>query len=376
MTPGPTVGVEEEFLLVDHGGQLAPCGPEIADGPDPADGELQYELARCQVELASGVCADAGEAFDQLVELRARLARSAAALDARLMPSATPVLDEEFQPEVTAIPRYHRMVEHFGAIARTANTCGCHVHVEIPDRSAGVRVINHLRPWLPLLLALTANSPYHFGVDTGYASWRHVMLARWPSAGAPPWFASLDEYEAGVDTLLRAGALLDKGMVYWDVRLSEQHPTVEIRVSDVAATPYEAALLAAIVRAMVAVGLETPPSSDVQPAPVLRANLWRAARDGLGGSCLHPVTGRLEPVLDQVRGLVDDLRPVLRRHGDLDLTDDALARLSSGGDGATRQRAAFDRHGRLLDVVDLLAGDPPTATASAALPAAGGSSNR
>ncbi len=348
---------------MDAGGRLAPCGPEIADGPDPADGELQYELARCQVELASGVCADAGEALEQLVALRERLAASAAVLGARLMPSGTPVLDEEFQPEVTALARYQRMVEHFGAIARTANTCGCHVHVEIPDRDAGVRVINHLRPWLPTLLALTANSPFHFGVDTGYASWRHVMLARWPSAGPPPRFASLDEYEASVDALLRAGALLDRKMVYWDVRLSEDQPTVEIRVADVAATPREAALLAAIVRAMVARGLDAAISSDLAPpAEVLRANLWRAARDGLAGSCPHPLTGRPEPLLGQVHGLVERLRPVLRAHGDLDLVHDLLAGLATTGDGAARQRAAFARHGLLSDVVDLLTGSPAVAT--------------
>jgi glutamate---cysteine ligase / carboxylate-amine ligase len=358
---GPTVGVEEEFLLVDATGHLADCGPRLAARPDPGPGELQHELARCQVELATGVCRDATEVLGQLVDLRTRLRAGAAELGARLLPCATPVLDEP-DPALTANRRYERMAEHFGAIAQTSSTCGQHVHVAIPDRASGVRVINHLRPWLPVLLALTANSPFHFGTDTGHASWRHVMLARWPSAGPPPWFGSLDQYEASVAALLRSGAMLDRAMLYWDVRLSEQQPTVEIRVADVAATPHEAALLAALVRAMVAVALDGPGRGGplgAEPVPVpgevLRAHLWRAAHDGLAGRCVHPLTGSPAPAVAVVRELADGLAPVLREHGDHDLVDDMLAR-ADDGDGATRQRAVFARRGSLADVVQALAG--------------------
>ncbi|TVT17669.1 YbdK family carboxylate-amine ligase, partial [Amycolatopsis rhizosphaerae] len=249
-----------------------------------------------------------------------------------------------------------RMARSFGALAHTGTTCGCHVHVAIPDRETGVRVANHARPWLPVLLALTANSPFHDGEDTGYASWRHILWSRWPSSGPPPVFASADHYESLVEALLHAGALLDRGMVYWDIRLSEKQPTLEFRVSDVAATPGEATLLGLLARGLAGLALDdlgAPPPAV--PQEVLRGNLWRAARDGIPGCCLHPLTGELVPVLAQLDELVDRVAPVLRETaGDLEFAREELARLRETGGGANRQRAAYARRGRFADIVDLL----------------------
>ncbi|HEY0641607.1 MAG TPA: glutamate--cysteine ligase [Pseudonocardiaceae bacterium] len=352
MGTAPTIGVEEEFLLVDDRGNLALVGPEVTERPRRAEGELQHELARCMVESATAVCTTAEQALVALTELRTALAARAAPHGARLLPSGTPVMPEEYQPGLTPDPRYERMSAHFGALAHTANTCGQHVHVAVPDRDAGVRVINHLRPWLPLLLALSANSPFHFGQDTGHASWRHLMQARWPSAGAPPLFASLDHYEASVAAMLRSGAMLDRAMVYWDVRLSEQHPTVEVRVGDVAPTPERAALLAALARALVARALDEPAPAPELPGEVLRAGLWRAARDGLSGASPDPRTGEVTPALGQLHRLVDDLAPELRAGDDADLVGSLLAGIT--GCGADLQRAAYSARGRPVDVVEAL----------------------
>lgn len=153
---GLTVGVEEEFLLVGPDGRLARSGPEVVHAADNSDDDLQEELARCQVESATSVCTTA------------------------------------------------------------ASTCGCHVHVGVGDRATGIEVSNHVRAWLPVLLALTANSPFSHGGDTRYSSWRYVRWTLWPSAGPPPLFESVDHYDDSVDAMLRAGAILDRGMVYWD----------------------------------------------------------------------------------------------------------------------------------------------------------------
>ncbi|GAB3586887.1 glutamate--cysteine ligase [Amycolatopsis endophytica] len=355
MTSIPTFGVEEEFLLVDERGRLSDRGPDIVEAADRPEGEVQRELARSQVELATSVCHDAGELLDQLTRFRARLAAEAGGKRLRLVATGTPVLTEDRPPEITPTPRYRRMGEHFGMLARTGTTCGCHVHVRIPDRGTGVRASNHVRPWLPVLLALTANSPFDSGDDTRYSSWRHVLWSRWPSAGPPPLFASLDEYESRVAAMLESGAMLDRGMLYWDIRLSDKQPTLEFRISDVAASAREATTLAVLARALVVTALselDHPPPPI--PGEVLRANLWRAARDGLDGAVPHPATGRLTPVPSLLGQLVDHVRGPLTDAGDLDFVTGSLAWISEHGNGAQRQRRTYDRTGSLTGVVDLL----------------------
>jgi len=350
-----TVGVEEEFLVVDETGHLSYQGFDLANQDQDVAGEFQRELTRCQVEATTPVCRDAGDVLKQLAELRAGLATRAAERGLRILPSGTPVLPEQESPEITPGARYLRMAEWFGAVGHTSNTCGCHVHVAVPDRSTGVTVSNRLRPWLPVLLALGANSPFDEGSDTSYHSWRHVMWTRWPSAGPPPLFDSLDHYDDSVDAMLRSGAMLDRGMVYWDIRLSEHQPTVEFRISDVPATAGTAALLAGLLRGLVGTALDDDRPPPGLPAEVLRGNLWRAAREGLPGRCLHPLSGELVSVWDQLDDLVRLIEPVLRSGGDADLVREEIARLRETGSGAERQRAAFRSGEQLSDVVDELA---------------------
>lgn len=357
-----TMGVEEEFLLVDARGRLAADGSDIAGSAedDPA-GQVEHELRRCQIEAATDVCTDAGELIDHLRRLRTRLAGEAAARGLRLLPSGTALLAEDTGPRFTPDDRYQRMARDFGSLAKESLTCACHVHIGIPGPEAGLVISNALRPWLPILLALTANSPFHDGADTRYASWRQQMWQRWPSAGPPAHVSSLDQYESRVDGLLLAGAIVDRGMIYWDVRLSEHEPTVEVRISDVAADAPDAALLAVLVRALAmrALAGQDDELSAAVSQEVLAARLWRSARDGLAGQCVDPVSGELLPAWRVVDGLVAGLGGQLRSTADADFVADTLARLRTGGGGAQRQRAAFARRQRFADVVDDLAWPVP-----------------
>lgn len=350
------MGVEEEFLLVGPDGTLAGSGPEVVDAAEHPHGELQEELARCQVESATDVCVGAEELLGQLRRLRSDLGAEASTRGLRLLPSAMPPLEQTRSAGITPRPRYTRMVRMFGAVAKAATNCGCHVHVGIDDRETGVQISNQLRPWLPVLLALSANSPFTGGHDTGYCSWRYLQWGLWPTAGPPPQFHSLAHYEDTVDALQRVGAAMDRGMVYWDTRLSDKQPTVEIRVCDVLATPTEAALLGVVVRGLVARALrdieQQRPASSV-PGEVLRARVWRAARDGLSGRCPHPITGELLPGNDIPALLVHELQPVLGGE-DLEFVHAALRTLTRSGGGADRQRAAYARNHRLTDVIDEL----------------------
>lgn len=273
-----TIGVEEEFVLVDPrtGRPLLRSLDVLAAGRTLGI-ELEVELSPCQVETATTVCTHLQDLREELRRSRATAADAAARAGCRLVAVGTPI----FEPpsgSVTATPRYQRMAQHYRGVADGV-ICGCHVHIGVDDRDRAAQLINHLRPWLPALLALTANSPITDGRDTGYASWRYLRWGRWPSAGLPPQCASAAEYDAAVESLLTTGTILDPRMVYWDVRISAHHPTLEIRIADVPATVEETVTLATLVYALVAQATasiergEPTPSVDQE---LLRAACWRA----------------------------------------------------------------------------------------------------
>jgi carboxylate-amine ligase len=175
--------------------------------------ELQLELTTCQVETTTWVVRTSDELAGEVSRLRGIAAEAAQSSNARLLAVALPpAVPHEFP--ITDTPRYRQIADRFGMIAHEQGICGCHVHVEVPDRETAVQVSNRL------LLAPSANSAIYRNTDTGYARWRSILWARWPSAGPPPHFKSADDYDATVQMMLDAGAMLDEGMVYWDVRPS------------------------------------------------------------------------------------------------------------------------------------------------------------
>lgn len=360
----PTLGVEEEFLLVDpESGAPVALNREVADRAAELEVELQLELTSCQVETATGVVRDVDDLREQLVRLRGNSAEAAGRAGARLLAvGLPPTLPHDFP--ITDTPRYRDIGERFGMIAHEQGICGCHVHVAVPDRDTAIVVSNRLRPWLPLLLALTANSAIYRNADTGHASWRSVLWARWPSAGPPPHFDSADEFDAAVQMLCHNDVIRDDGMVYWDVRPSKNFPTVEVRVADVPATVADTVLFAALVRGCVMTVLDEERLGDsVMPlAPhALKAAYWKAARNGIDGDGLDLENHVAAPMLGLLDGLVEQVRPALEASGDLALVTTGLAELAQRGNGATRQRRAW---GARHDVGDVIA-EAATATLEA-----------
>ncbi|APE34361.1 carboxylate--amine ligase [Nocardia mangyaensis] len=355
----PTVGVEEEFLLTDPAtGAPAPKNTEVAETAKRAGIDLQLELTSCQVETSSSVHSDIGELLGELRTARRRVAECAADHGVRLLAVAVPPTVPEGYP-VTDTPRYQRIAHTFGMLAHEQGLCGCHVHVEVPDRETAVAVSNHVRPWLPMLLALTANSAIYRGSETGYASWRSILWRRWPSAGPPPHFSSVEDYDRIVAMMRASGNILDNKMVYWDVRPSETFPTVEIRVSDVPATAEESALLAALIRGIVMMGrariARGEPAPPV-PGEILRAAYWNSAHSGLDGDGLDPVDGRVLPHRMLLAELVAGIEPALRASGDLPFVLAAIDAVSARGNGARRQVETMRARRAVADVVEELAG--------------------
>ncbi|MGO1052231.1 carboxylate-amine ligase [Crossiella sp. CA198] len=354
-----TVGVEEEFLLVDPAtGRPIRAAAAVLRRAGPLDtGNLHAELMTTQVEAATGVCAELAGLGAQLLAARRRLVAAARAEGLLLLSTGTPVLDGA-APELAEGERFAEIGRRYAGIVQDYQVSGCHVHVGVPDRETAVAVMNHIRPWLPTLLALAGNSVFWAGRDTGYASWRMVCQSRFPGSGLPPGFGSAQEYDAEVARLVDCGALVDETQSFWLLRPSPRFPTLEFRVADAVPTAAEALLQAGLARALVRTGLSEVESG--RPAPVLReqvgaAAVWSAARYGLAGPGVHPVHEKRLPASGLVAELLDWLRPALSAAGDLATVTDLLNTLVDRGIGAQRQRAAAA--GGPAAVVDLLAAE-------------------
>ncbi|MET8266339.1 carboxylate-amine ligase [Micromonospora arida] len=351
-----TLGVEEEYLLLDpdSGRNLPVADQVLAALRGSARDQSRQEFRHSMVEMVTPVCADLTELRAHLVALRRSAAEAATAAGARLVAvGATPVAEPH--RTVPDKPRYHAMSRRYGPVAHDPAVCGCHVHVGLPDRELAVQVCNHLRVWLPVVQAITTNSPLHDGYDTGHASWRSMQLERWPSIGPTPYFDSVADYDRTVDELIAAGIMLDAAMVYWYARPSSTYPTVEVRVGDVCTEVDDAVLVAALVRSLVATladdvraGVSAP---DVRDCLVAAAH-WRAAHDGLDGELIDLRAGGTRPAWALVDELMAVIAPALLRHGDLGYVLAQLARLRRDGTGATRQRQVLERAGELHAVLD------------------------
>jgi carboxylate-amine ligase len=371
-TPGPLpaspapagefvrLGVEEEFHVVDLASrELVAQAPAILEQL-PA-GTFSDELQRSVVESNSPVCEELTGLREALVASRRLLAAAAEAHGLGVVAAGTVPLVDPLRLAVTPSVRYERMLADYQLLVREQLICGAQVHVQVSDRDLAVAIGQRVTPYLPILLALSASSPFWMGEDTGYASTRSLLWQRWPTAGLSGEIATAAEHDALVADLVESGTISDPGMIYFDVRPSAHVPTLELRVPDACPDVDDVVLLAGLFRALVgreraAVAAGTPMLR--RPAPLLRSALWRAARSGLEGTLLDlPRSPRPVPAADAVNGLLADLRPQLEESGDWPVVTALAERALARGSASARQRAAYARRGRLTDVVDLLLGD-------------------
>ncbi|MER5302539.1 glutamate--cysteine ligase [Streptomyces lasiicapitis] len=355
-----TIGVEEEYLVVDPASRaVRSCADAVASVAAKRLGAERVgdEITRFQIEARTRPHAELSQLAEEIREMRQAVFGAAAQQGLAVVSSGSPVLGDVLPLPLTPAPRYARSLEVFRALDDEQCAGACHVHIGLADRALALKVSNHLRPWLPVLVSLTANSPYWAGRDTGYASWRTLSWARWPIAGPPPYFESVAHFDELVGRLHASGAVMDPGGLYWDVRPSAHVPTLEVRVADALTTADETIVYAALVRALVATALHAVRAGDQAPNPspeVLRAAYWRAARDGLTGQGFDAHSARPLPAEALADLLFAHVRPALERSGDLENVREGWAWLRGNGTGAHRQRRAHDRRTRLEDVVDYL----------------------
>lgn len=351
-----TFGVEEELLLVDATtGRPRPLAPEIlaqAAGRELAGFALESEMDQEMLEVISPPCATADELRSFVLAGREMADGLSRELDARAVALATSPI--RGRPHTSVSPRYNAVLERFRGLAAATLECGLHVHVSIADAEEGVAILDRIRAWLPILLALSANSPFRDGADTGYASYRHVVWHQWPTAGPLELLHTPARYEQLVQSLLATGGILDDGQLYFDARLSRHHPTVEIRVADVCLDPEDTITIAVLVRALVdtaaAAWRAGEPAPDI-PTPSIRLASWMAARWGVRGDLVDPGTGRAVPAADAVETLLGHVRAALRANGDAKRAQTGARDILVRGTGAERQRARHELSGSLAGVV-------------------------
>ncbi|MFD3696137.1 glutamate--cysteine ligase [Streptomyces sp. NPDC058646] len=353
-----SVGVEEELLLVGaESGEPLSVAALVLDGAAHdeacgADHIFEKELKREQVEFATRPVTAMSELEQEIRRWRSVAARHARTAGAEVAALATSPV--RVTPSMSPGERYAWLAESFGLTAQEQLTCGCHVHVSVTSDEEGVAVLDRIRPWLPVFTAMSSNSPFWQGEDTGYDSYRSRVWNRWPSAGPTEVFGSADRYHRQVAAMVDTGVLRDGGMVYFDARLGVNFPTVEIRVADVCLDPATTVLVATLVRGLVETAARAweaggPPART--GVSLLRLASWRAARSGLEGPLIHPATMRETSARAAVDALFDHVRDALEDHGDAAAVQRGISELFERGNGARVQRRLYRASGDLKAVV-------------------------
>ena len=337
-------GIEEEFLFLDEH-SLVPVA--LAAGTREritrlrTGGEVTKEYLTSQIECLTEPVSTGADAEAQLRHLRELIGWHAQEQQAIAASSGTPFATTR-SSAVSPAPHYDVVAEQLGHLTHDHEVNGLHVHVEVHDDEERVRALDRVRGWLPVLLALTGNSPFVEGRDTSFASWRSILIRRLPGSWSPPHFRDLTDYRSGVQRLIDLRAIADAASLSWAVRISERYPTVEVRVFDAQLTPEESVLAALLSRAIVLTDDQPPAAIG---ADVIDASLWTAARRGMDARVIDPTTGEIDDARTVAERMQGVIAPALRELGDEEWVHDGLARLRTDGTGATRQRRSVEQNG-------------------------------
>ncbi|HET8980798.1 MAG TPA: YbdK family carboxylate-amine ligase [Solirubrobacteraceae bacterium] len=361
-----TLGVEEEVMLLDgphH--RPAPVSEQVRERL-PADlaEHVSLETHAAVLELATGVHGDIRGAVTEISDLRRRLARELRASGLAAASVAMHPLAGIEGTRVCASPRYRVVSGSMRWLAHRDPTLALHVHVGVPDPEDAVRLLNRLRESVPILLALSANSPYRHGEDTGFASTRAMIFGGFPRTGTPRPFSGYADYVQSIEPLIDSGAVPDPSFLWWDVRLAPRLGTVEVRVMDAQTTAAETAALAALVQSLARLALEEGAHHPPMAPEVVAENCFLAARDGMDARLVDPASRTLVSVRTLTETLVDRCRPHAAALGCA--AELAGVHRLACANGAMRQRswrtAGGDLRSMLTGIVTQFAPDPSPLT--------------
>jgi carboxylate-amine ligase len=350
------VGIEEEVMLLDPGDWALARGTEglLADLSDELASHLSSETHEAALELASAPHATVEGAAGELAALRAALQRELDVAGLRVAGAGTHPFAMWTETRVSAGARHQLVYESMRELARREPTFALHVHIGVGDPDSAIGLLNRLRAHVPLLLALSANSPFWQGRDTGLASARTPLFQAFPRVGIPRAFTSYLEYVEAIDQMLRCGAFPEPSFLWWDVRPRPHFGTIEVRVMDSQSSPDRSTALAALVQSVARLELEEGFHEPllIHAPEILDENRFLAARDGINARLLDPVTERRVPAREQLTELLDAAHPHAQDLG-CETALELVPALASET-GADRQRQVA-RRASLTGVVRMLA---------------------
>src|SRR3954466_1006171 len=357
-----TVGLEEEVMLLEPDGSPAWRSEDVLKAlPEALTPPTRGETHGLALEIATSPHNSVAEATAELRQMRAGLAHAVRSLGLRAAVAGTHPLVRAEQVEVSPGARYQYLHRSLRELARREPTFALHVHVAVPEPELAVRAFNGIRAHIPVLLALSANSPFPRGQDSGLASARTPVFQAFPRTGIPRAMAGYAEYVEAIDILMRCGAIPEPTFIWWDVRLQPKLGTLEVRVMDAQTRIRDTAALAALVQCLVRLeALDGMAEPELCFAPeVLDENRFLAARDGIEAQLLDPHRDRCVPASGRLATLVDACWPharALQCESELAL----LAHLA-GDPGAARQRAIASERSGLPGLLHNLQGEfsPP-----------------
>jgi carboxylate-amine ligase len=341
----PTMGVEEEYLLVDLETRDLTHRPEgfFADCEAALGERVSREFYRSQIEIGTRVHTRIGDLRDELIYLRETLAEVARRYDIGIVAASMHPFARQLDQDITPKERYQIIQHDLGIVGRRLAVCGMHVHVGIDDENERIDLMNQVRYFLPHLLTLSTSSPFFEGEDTGMKGYRLTLYQECPRSGLPERFSSWDDYQKTVDVLVRTGVIQDPTKIWWDIRPSVRFPTLEMRITDVCTRVDDTVAIAALYTCLLRKLSELRRSNQSwrhYADLLVNENRWRAMRYGVTGSLLDLGRGELvdfpqllDELLELVRGQAEDIGCSAEL--------EHLRRIAREGTSADRQLAVF-----------------------------------
>ncbi len=362
MRPSFTLGIEEEYQTVD---------PETRDlrshistdmleqGKIRLEERVKAELHQSVIEVGTNICRNIEDARADIYELRRGLIGLAEENGLMLVAGATHPFADWRNQEIYPDPRYDKVVEDLQLVARSNLIFGLHVHVGIEDKEASIRIMNSLRYFLPHILALSTNSPFWMGMETGYKSYRAKVFEHFPRTNIPDFFASYSEFEEYVNLLIKTNSIDNAKKIWWDIRPHPFFNTVEVRACDIPLRAEETVAIAALIQATAAKLWKLHASNQdyrQYSRALLMENKFRAVRYGLEGKLID--FGKQEEVpecdlIEEYLHFVDDVVDELESRSAIEY----IRTMMKQGSGADRQLRVFRETGSLLSVVDYMAAE-------------------
>jgi len=354
-----TIGIEEEYMVIDPvSRELKSHEQKIVEAASKllTDDQVKAEMHQAVVEVGTGICKNTSEARKDLGNLRKTVSEVAVDLGLQIGASGTHPFSMWQQQLITEHPRYNQIVYELQDAARSNLIFGLHVHVGMESREMAIHLANSVRYFLPHVYALSTNSPFWEGRNTGFKSFRTKVFDKFPRTGIPDYFESIEEYDNYIKLLVKTGCIDNAKKIWWDLRVHPFFDTVEFRICDVPMLLDETLAIAAIFQALCAKLYKLRNKNlnfIIYKRALLNENKWRASRYGIGGKMID--FGRESEVdtkalIFELLDFIDDVVDELGSRNEINY----VLKMLENGTGADRQLAVFEKTNNLKDVVDFI----------------------